>query len=673
MSFGSSGRFLLACAVACLLIPSSLLAFPSARTDSRMVFDPSSGHIVLFGGSTEFDLGTNHAYDLDDTWEWTGARWVELYPSPAPPGRSGHAMTYDTARSQVLMFGGRTGGSSYLNDTWVYKAGVWTKVPTPSAPSPRRYAAAAYDPLRDRTVLYGGSTTAIPPNAFLAVTTNVYDTWEFDGTTWTQRAATEPVLVEPTLTYDATRHEIIMVGTDLKFNTRMYRWDGAAGSWVEITPTTLPRCALFSSMTYEKDSGKVLFTGGLCGSGAINDDTYEWDGSNWTLLVPLATQGLVYGQALAYDEVRQQALMFGGTIPALTTQATPTRSMTLVFVSNAWIPTGTSTTPAPRSRFVFQSDPVHQVIWMYGGLNENDTFFDFWSYANGRWTLLPLSQSTDPTGCTSPAATFDTDRGKLVMVCESSDVFEFDGTAWKEFAASSFKTKPPLRSFSSVAYDPNLKKTVMFGGFDGSNTYFNQTWVWDGAAWSEAKNNRPTSRMLTSLFYDPVQKKLMIYGGIGRLTTLDRITRYGDMWSFDGSGWTKLTAPAAAGVRYGAETAINPATGHVTVIGGIRVDTVNLLDVQTYANDQWEWDGTTWTRINSPAQPPARENTGYEIDPSTNRLVIFAGYAGSYFSDLWQLDPTGWHVLPESAARRRIATSVPLTGATVLPEILPAR
>ena len=669
MSVGSPGRFLLACTVACVLLPSSVLAFPSARTDSRMVFDQSSGHIVLFGGATEFDQGTKQAYDLGDTWEWTGARWAQRYPSSAPPGRSGHAMTYDTARKQVIMFGGRTGGSSYLNDTWLYKDGIWTKVPTPSAPSPRRYSGAAYDPLRDRTVLYGGSTTAIPPNAFLPVTTNVYDTWEFDGTTWTRRTETGPSLVEPTITYDATRHEILMVGTDLKLTTKMYRWDGAAGSWGELTPTTLPKCALFSSITYEKDNGRVLFAGGLCGTGGIAADTYEWDGSNWTLLSPLASQGLVYGDALAYDEIRQQAVMFGGTLPAATIQASPTRSTTLVFVSNAWIPVGISVTPAPRSRFVFQSDPVRQVIWLYGGVNESDTFFDFWQYANGRWTPQALSKPTDPVGCSSPAGTFDSDRSKLVMVCESSDVFEFDGTDWKKFAASDLKTKPPARSFSSVAYDPNLKKTVMFGGFD-SSTYFDQTWIWDGAAWSEARSNKPSSRMQTSLFFDPVQKKLMIYGGIGRLTTADRITRYDDMWSFDGSGWTKLKTPAAAGVRYGADTAINPATGHVTVYGGVRVNTVNAVPVQTYASDQWEWDGSTWTQINTPTQPPARENTGYELDPSTNRLVIFGGYAGSYFSDLWQLDQTGWHVVPESVGRRRIAAARPFAGATVLPDVL---
>ncbi|HLJ72942.1 MAG TPA: hypothetical protein VKU62_00050, partial [Thermoanaerobaculia bacterium] len=95
-------------AILSTLVTTSLFAInPSARYETRMVYDPVSGQSILFGGITAIDSGTKKAYHLNDTWSWTGSRWIQRFPANVPGGRSGHVMVYDSARNRIVMFGGR--------------------------------------------------------------------------------------------------------------------------------------------------------------------------------------------------------------------------------------------------------------------------------------------------------------------------------------------------------------------------------------------------------------------------------------------------------------------------------------------------------------------------------------------------------------------------------------
>ena len=92
------------------------------------------------------------------------------------------------------------------------------------------------------------------------------------------------------------------------------------------------------------------------------------------------------------------------------------------------------------------------------------------------------------------------------------------------------------------------------------------------------------------------------------------------------------------------------------MFGGIRVDIdANNNQVQVYANDTWEWDGTTWKKITSALTPPARENGGFAVDPIRNQLVMFGGYSGFYHSDLWNFANGQWSQVIEVLNRRRAA------------------
>jgi hypothetical protein len=92
---------------------------PPARHLHTMAYDSRRGVVVLFGGVS---VPGQTEGRLDDTWEWNGKRWKRVDVG-GPPSRRGHAMAYDAARGQMVLFGG-SGAESDLGDTWLLRSAV---------------------------------------------------------------------------------------------------------------------------------------------------------------------------------------------------------------------------------------------------------------------------------------------------------------------------------------------------------------------------------------------------------------------------------------------------------------------------------------------------------------------------------------------------------------------
>jgi hypothetical protein len=304
--------------------------------------------------------------------------------------------------------------------------------------------------------------------------------------------------------------------------------------------------------------------------------------------------------------------------------------------------------PGPRSLAAIDSDPANKIIYLLNGLTDSSFYSDFWAYQNGGWTKI-VAEGTP--SCGTPFAAFDTDRSKLVAMCNDASTFEWDGTKWTTF--DNLKTKPLFRRFAAMVYDKAQKKTVLYGGWDEAN-YVNTTWLWDGTAWTEQKKNRAPSRALAAMWFDPILNKTVLYGGIGRPRPEDRLQRYNDMWSLDNNGWTQIKPATLPPTRYGAQVAVDPNTKHAILFGGLRLDTDDKgLQKQVYANDMWEWDGTTWKPFTSNNVPPPRENASMEYDFGSNSFLLFGGWSGFYLADTWVLEGNTWRAVSESLGRRR--------------------
>ena len=170
---------------------------PSARGQQSMVFEKSTGKVLLFGGgladpnAVNSYQGTGVSLAFGDTWEWNPAtgKWTTFTLAVAPSARHASAMIWDAKRARAVLFGGMEKTQADLNgipkqDTWEWdpsKAAWSNRTLGGNRPSPRYAHAMAYDPGRGVTVLVGGWD--IETGNALA------DVWEWDPNTavWTQR------------------------------------------------------------------------------------------------------------------------------------------------------------------------------------------------------------------------------------------------------------------------------------------------------------------------------------------------------------------------------------------------------------------------------------------------------------------------------------------------------
>ncbi len=167
------------------------------------VVDTARQEVVAYGGYT--CCSTFYS----DTWVLKNAKWSKLSPANSPGKRAFHAIAYDAARGRAVLFGGQrpTAGIAEedLADTWEWDGVNWTQLQPTDSPSARAGHAMAYDPSRKRVVLFGG---------FSNTTGELNDAWEWDGVTW-QRAPHTPGpqgRVEHAMAYDPIRKRLVLFG-----------------------------------------------------------------------------------------------------------------------------------------------------------------------------------------------------------------------------------------------------------------------------------------------------------------------------------------------------------------------------------------------------------------------------------------------------------------------------
>ena len=124
--------------------------------------------------------GAQQGVITNDTWTFDGSTWQLRSPATSPPARYGHALAYDPVRSRVVMFGGAGLTATGLDDTWEWDGTNWSQRPM-YGPDARCLGPLAYDEASGTVVLVGGATTCSGTPSPLD------DPWVYrwDGTWWT--------------------------------------------------------------------------------------------------------------------------------------------------------------------------------------------------------------------------------------------------------------------------------------------------------------------------------------------------------------------------------------------------------------------------------------------------------------------------------------------------------
>ena len=268
-------------------------ATPPAVYSVGAAYDTDRGRLVVFGGYIGRYIG--------DTWEWDGSAWT-LVTSTGPMPRNSPAVAYDEARHQIVMFGGDTRDTGALGDTWVYDGIAWRQVAT-SGPPARSTHQMVYDSRRQRIVLFGGSSGQ----------QMFGDTWEWDGQQWTQRSTSgPPARTLYGLAYDRERGRTVLFGGTAMLAPNApsfgdtWEWDGTR--WTEVNVTG-PSARDHIAMGYDAARKATIMQGG--GTGDVDpSETWSFDGRTWTRVTGAGPRRR-YAK-LVFDTKANAMLLYGG-------------------------------------------------------------------------------------------------------------------------------------------------------------------------------------------------------------------------------------------------------------------------------------------------------------------------------------------------------------------------
>jgi hypothetical protein len=519
---------------------------PTLYGSALIGYDSRIERVVVYGRNTS-------ATGSASTWQtytWDGAQWTELASAARPP-RSCFALLEEGHGRGASLFC----GSMKATERWRWQDAGWSVKSRPSAPEARTGATMVYDERRRRIVLHGGET---PESS-----SSDHETWEYDGSAWSEFQGYDGLSISfggstRNMIYDAARGVSLFVialwsrppegGRDVEDEgTQTIAFDGS--SWRQVAQDPLFPSRNNYAIAYDAARSRAVLFGGerSFGSGEVLADTWEWDGASWqqvlSATVPVARQS----SAMAFDAVAGRTILFGGT---------------------------------GERRFD-------------GGLS---VYGDTWSWDGSAWTQLAPGQA------------------------------------------------PPARTRHALVYDAERQRVVLFGGAHGddlSSGPLADTWEWDGSTWTQAfPIHAPPARAGHTMAYDPERKRVLLYGGDDDKNTGTGAIHYGDLWAWDGTNWTMLPADVRPGSRYGTSLTYDAAREEVVMFGG---------ETQTGAlADTWVWDGERWTQRGQASAPPPRGRAAFAYDPATRSARLHGGSATGALRDTWEWDGASWTRKQES-------------------------
>jgi len=217
-----------------------------SRQLASVAYDPDNLRVVVFSGDGL----------APDTWSLTDGVWSDLTRLHRPPARMSGAMAYDPATGGMLLFGGSStpGGANLLNDTWLLQGDSWVQLAPTTSPSARASHSMVYDEANSRIVMFGGHDAGGASQ----------ETWVWDGTDWALLASGGPSARSNfAMAYDRTFRNIVVFGGHGSSGPLGDTWVLGGSSWTLAQPASAPSARWGSRMTFDLNLGQVVLHGGL--------------------------------------------------------------------------------------------------------------------------------------------------------------------------------------------------------------------------------------------------------------------------------------------------------------------------------------------------------------------------------------------------------------------------
>ena len=327
-------------------------------------------------------------------------------------------------------------------------------------------------------------------------------------------------------------------------------------SWAPLQPATSPPPVTGASAAWDGDTSTVVLFGGVSAGGAMGNDTWTWDGNTWTDHPASATNAPPARQqaAMAFDPALHRLILFGGQSAGGTllqdTWAWNGQQWTELSTGDQ---PGLGPSPSARSGAAMAFDPAGDLV-LYGGTGYGPT-------------ETPVATTTTTTPGATPAGGSSGGAGSSAAPAATprtlGDTWQWTASGWVLAATSG----PPALTGASLTFDSSAGSSVLFGGSTSpagspSPAASNQTWVWNGQRWAAAKSPAaPPARSAAVLADAPALGGVVLLGGASSSGLL------ADGWLWTPAGWAAARVSGGFAPRAGAAWAADVPTQEGTGTG----------------------------------------------------------------------------------------------------------
>lgn len=328
------------------------------------------------------------------------------------------------------------------------------------------------------------------------------------------------------------------------------------------------------AMAYDPIRQETVLFGGSVGS-VHRNDTWVWRGANWIQLLPANRPPDRWGHRMVWDAARGEVVMFGGTRP------TGRMNDTWVWNGTNWVERTPATRPPGRDYHAMAYDAAREQVVMTGG---NGVGAETWLWDGTNWTQA--NPATSLPHSASSVMAYHAARQEVVWFGNWGQTWIWDGTNW---TARTSLAVPSARNFPALVEDGTSNTLLLFSGNN-----LTDTWTWDGVNWTPRSPNRqPRGRQYHAMVWDSAGQRAVMFGG--DVPGVDSWA--GDTWLWNGADWqawsdkvqvfdlgtrpdgvyhfTTITIPSSVTVRFAGNSNNAPvrwlATEDVVINGAIDV------------------------------------------------------------------------------------------------------
>jgi hypothetical protein len=218
------------------------------------------------------------------------------------------------------------------------------------------------------------------------------------------------------------------------------------------------------ALAFDGARGRAVMFGGMVSAPErLVAETWEWDGSDWTLRQPSHSPSARERAAMVWDEVSGRVVLFGGAAGALPL------GDTWMWDGIDWRMLAPPTSPPPRSRHALVWDAARRRAVLIGGLGQNDTpFGDTWEWDGFTWSQrMPLFSPEPRHGY---ALVYDAVRERVLL--SGGSARGWLGDTWEYFPAYPARFDIFGDGCRGTTGIPGLRVTAGLGPWSGERCEF---------------------------------------------------------------------------------------------------------------------------------------------------------------------------------------------------------